>query len=47
MRSLRRAGRSAEQIATILGRTAVAIQQQWDREGDVLGNSVRATTPDN
>ncbi len=42
MRSLRRAGRSAEQVAAILGRTAVAIQQQWDRAGDVLGNSVAA-----
>jgi replicative DNA helicase len=42
MRRLRAAGMSSAQVGTILGRTAIAIEQQWTRAEDATGNDVQA-----
>ena len=42
MRDMRAAGMSSKQIAAVLGRTATAIEQQWNRPGDVTGEDVKA-----
>ncbi len=41
MRGLRAAGMSSAQVGAVLGRTAVAIEQQWSRSEDVTGNDVK------
>jgi replicative DNA helicase len=42
MRVLRAAGMSSAQEGVVLGRTAVAIEQQWNRAEDVTGTDVKA-----
>ena len=42
MRDLRAAGMSAARVGTVLGRTAIAIEQQWNRTEDVTGHDVEA-----
>ncbi|HSZ28969.1 MAG TPA: DnaB-like helicase N-terminal domain-containing protein, partial [Pseudonocardiaceae bacterium] len=42
MRGMRASGMSSAQVATVLGRTATAIEQQWNRTEESTGVDVRA-----